>query len=191
MSDDTADVLLERVLTGDKDALTALYDMYERLAYSFAYRCTGDTNAAEEIVQDVFMKIWRTTARYESGQGKVSTWILSITRNAAIDYHRRTKRHQVSTAEEDESLVHVSDPAPGPDDLAEAAQTRQMVKRAMASLPIEQRQIVEAMYFQGHTQQEIAETFGIPPGTVKSRIRLAMVKLRSQLKSEMGVNNSV
>lgn len=192
MSDDTsASLLLERVLTGDKGALTALYDMYERLVYSFAYRCSGDASASEEIVQDVFVKIWKTTARYQPGQGKVSTWILSITRNAAIDYHRRTKRHQTGTVQGDESLVYISDPAPGPGDVAETAHTRLIIKHAMASLSTEQREIVEAMYFQGQTQQEIAHRLGIPPGTVKSRARLAMVKLRSQLQSETEVNNSV
>lgn len=189
--DVSAAMLLERVFTGDEDALTALYDMYERLVYSFAYKCIGDASGAEEVVQDVFLKIWKTTARYNMAQGKVTTWILSITRNVAIDYHRRTKRHQIDAMEGDEPLIHVSDSVPGPDDLAEAAQTRQTIKNAMASLPDEQRQIVEAIYFHGRTQKETSDILGIPPGTVKSRVRLAMTKLRSQLPSETGVNNSV
>lgn len=191
MNDDAARVLLERVLTGDKQALTELYDMFERLVYSFAYRTTGNADSAEEIVQDVFMKIWRTTTRYDSQQGKITTWILSITRNAAIDYHRRTKRHQSGLSGDEDEIVNLSDPASGPEALAEIAQDRQMIREAMASLPIEQREIIELMYFHGDTQQAIALHLGVPPGTVKSRARLAISKLRSHLESRMGVNNRV
>ena len=186
----SAELILERILAREKDALAALYDMYERLVYSFAYRCTGDASAAEEVVQDVFTKIWRTTARYQPTQGKVSTWLLSITRHAAIDYHRRTKRHQ-HTDSGDEALVQVLDPSPGPDDLAEAASTRQHIKRAISSLPSEQRQVIEHIYFLGQAQQEVADELGLSTGTVKSRVRLAMTKLRTQLQSETGVNSSV
>lgn len=191
MNDDAVVMLLERVFIGDKDALKALYDMYERLVYSFAYRTTGDADAAEEIVQDVFMKIWRTTVRYQSEQGMITTWILSITRHAAIDYHRKTKRYQVGVSSGEERLASLSDPDPGPEVIAEIDQTRQMIREALALLPNEQREIIEEVYFHGHTQQTIAAKLGIPTGTVKSRIRLAMTKLRNNLQRETGVNNSV
>lgn len=189
MSNQVSDeMLLTGILQGDKLALEQFYDRYERMVYSFAYRCTSDPLGAEEITQDVFLKLWRTTVKYDPKEGKVSTWLLMMTRNASIDYHRRQRRHQGQSAA-DEVLTVVPDASPGPDSLAELSDLRESVKSAMDTLPTDQKQVVEEMYFQGRTQQEIADALGISVGTVKSRVRLAMQKLRQQFTMErLGAN---
>lgn len=180
MSNPVSDeMLIAGILQGDRLALEQFYDRYERMVYSFAYRCTSDPPGAEEITQDVFLKLWRTTVGYDPAQGKVTTWLLMITRHASIDYHRKQRRHQGQSAS-DEVFTTVPDTSPGPDTLAELSDLRQTVKSAMDALPEGQKQVVESMYIKGFTQQEIADALGISVGTVKSRVRLAMQKLRQQ-----------
>lgn len=185
------DQLLVSVRSGDRSALAELYNRYERMVFGFAYRCTSDMAAAEEIVQDVFLKLWQTTVQYEVSQGKFSTWLLSITRNASIDYHRRNRRYE-NVNITDEVFMTVSDATPGPDELAEISDVKRAIHSALHQLPPDQRQVVEHMYFKGYTQQEIADQFSVSVGTIKSRVRLAMQKLREQLASDgMGVDNRV
>ncbi|AEJ42266.1 RNA polymerase, sigma-24 subunit, ECF subfamily [Alicyclobacillus acidocaldarius subsp. acidocaldarius Tc-4-1] len=174
------DMLLAAIARGQRDALEALYDRFERLVYSFAYRVTGDVSHAEEIVQDVFVKVWRQAHAYNPALGKVSTWLLTIARRSAIDLHRRERRQQHESGEDVFPIL--PDHGPTPDRVAEQSDLRSRIREALAKLPEEQRQVVEWMYFQGYTQNEIAERFGWSLGTVKSRARLAMQKLREELQ---------
>ncbi|KRW91321.1 RNA polymerase sigma24 factor [Alicyclobacillus tengchongensis] len=182
MNELSDDMLLSAIVEGRRDAMEELYDRFAGFVYSFAYRAVGNASAAEEIVQDVFVKVWRMADRYDASLGKVSTWLLSIARNAAIDHHRRHRRHELVQIA-DGVLPEVADDAPTPEWVAEQADIRQRVRQALSQLPLDQKQIVEMMYFRGYTQQEISECLGISLGTVKSRARLAMAKLRERLGS--------
>lgn len=190
MYDVPDEVLIGFVQDGNREALEQFYNRHERLIYSFALRCVGNSTVAEEIVQDVFLKVWRTTSRYDPGIGKVTTWLLSITRFTAIDYHRRKKSPPVSGGDSDNvAMLNYADPAPGPESTAELSQLRTTVRQAMQGLPVDQRDVIEGMYFLGKTQHEIANENGLSLGTVKSRARLAMRKLRERFTADgLGVD---
>jgi len=175
------DELLDGIAQQDRAAMTALYDRYERLVYSFAVRAVRDRSAAEEIVQDVFVKVWRSAERYDASQGKLSTWLLTIARRTAIDMHRKTQRRLVPELMEDEQLAQVHDDDAGPEAIVEAHAVRDILHEALARLPDDQRATIERMYYQGYTQREIAEAMDVPLGTVKGRIRLGLSRLKEQL----------
>lgn len=175
--------LLRLISRASEPALGELYDRYGRLVYSLALHAVGEPSLAEEITQDVFMRIWEKASTYRPEQGKVMTWMASITRNRAIDMFRRRKiRPEGNTAgwAEDDSPEL-------PDELnvegeVETLQRQHEVRAAVASLPNEQRQVLAYAFFQGYSHSEIAEILHEPLGTVKTRIRLAMQKLRQILK---------
>ncbi|MCY0901528.1 MAG: sigma-70 family RNA polymerase sigma factor [Firmicutes bacterium] len=175
------DELLDGIAQQDRAAMTALYDRYERLVYSFAVRAVRDRSAAEEIVQDVFVKVWRSAERYDASQGKLSTWLLTIARRTAIDMHRKTQRRLIPELMEDEQLAQVHDDEAGPEAIVEAHALRDIIQEALARLPDDQRATIERMYYQGYTQREIAESMDVPLGTVKGRIRLGLSRLKEQL----------
>ncbi len=176
-------LLLQRVEKGDRDAFRALYHRYANAVYSVALRVTRDPELAEEVVQDVFMKLWHKHHLYDATRGRFGTWLLSITRFAAIDRLRYENR-RFRAADEEKTVpsrveVHT---AQADHDLWELGQhLRMLVER----LPKEQRQVVELAYFQGFTHRELAEYLGIPLGTVKSRLRLALTKLRDMWQEGM------
>ncbi len=169
---------MSRVAAGDRQALGDLYARYSRLIYSFAFKMAGEGALAEDVVQDVFMRIWRGAAQYDPQRGRLASWMLQITRNRALDLLRSRGRSRPAGGAEDVALhgpQHMEDPSEG---LATAVQVRE----AMAGLSPEQRQAVDLAYFQGLTHQQIAERTGTPLGTIKSRLRLALVNLRRHLQ---------
>ncbi|MDP8904091.1 MAG: sigma-70 family RNA polymerase sigma factor [Chloroflexota bacterium] len=176
--------MLDRVASGELDALEELYDRYRALAYAVALRITGDTTAAEDAVQEAFLGAWRNAARYEEGRGSVKTWLLSIVHHRAVDTLRRRR----VTVE----LPDVEAATPGaltvPDVWGEVAGRldREEVRAALSSLPSVQREAIELAYFDGLTQQEISTRTSTPLGTVKSRMRLALVSLRRELLNQSG-----
>jgi RNA polymerase sigma-70 factor (ECF subfamily) len=158
--------------------------------YSVSLRVVGDTNVAEEVAQDVFLRVWRRPEQFDLARGKFVTWLLSVTRNRSIDEQRkrgRRWRHEFRTAGDDEEDVLPSrnerdDPA-----LATVlADERAAVRAAMEILPTEQKLAIQLAYFGGLTQQEIANKLGQPLGTVKTRIRLGMQKMRGALEQRVG-----
>lgn len=162
--------LLRRIGVGDEAALVALHRQYANLVFSMALYIVRDHATAEEVTQDVFLAIWRRAASYEAVRGTVATWLLTITRRRAIDYERRRAVRPPSvdvTATETLSLN---------DAVFDAEQFD--VRQALEQLPPEQRQILQLLYFRGLTHQEVAEHLTVPIGTVKSRVRLAMERLR-------------
>lgn len=174
--------LLAAIAARDKAAMTAFYDRYERLVYSFAVRCVTDRSAAEEIVQDVFMKVWRSADSFDAVQGKLTTWLLTITKRTAIDLHRKTQRRLSPDLVEDEQLaLFKTDEDEGPEAIVQANAMREIVSEALQALPDDQRATIERMYYQGYTQREIAEDMNVPLGTVKGRIRLGLSRLKEQL----------
>ena len=176
------EALMRLIALAQEQALGALYDRYNRLVYSMALNTTGDPGLAEEITQDVFLRVWNKAETYRSEQGKVVTWMSSITRYRAIDLLR--KRGIRPEANRFDWADGVSPDLPDSMDVeleVEVAQRRQRVRTALAQLPPEQSQALAYAFFQGYSHSQIAEVLSEPLGTVKTRIRLAMQKLRQIL----------
>ena len=161
---------------GDAAAFAALYDRHGRMAYTLAYRMMGEKQEAEDVVQEAFIKVWRSAGGYRVGRGSVRTWILSIVHNRGIDHlrsHARRGRMQ--------DKVEASAPASEPSEaFAESWKNTQQeqVREALNTLPQEQLKILELAYFSGYTHVEIAERLDLPLGTVKGRMRLGLQKIR-------------
>ncbi len=166
---------------GSREALSELYERHARYVLGLALRIVGDPDTAEEVVQDVFIKLWKKAADYDEAQAGVGTWIMRIARNRAIDELRRRGARPVSEALPDESF---DVGAPAPEELAESALRRSRVAAALASLPEKQREVILLAFFRGRTHDEIATALGQPLGTVKTRIRSAMRTLRGLLARE-------
>ena len=168
-----------RLASGDLGALDQLYEHYGAMSFSIAYRITGDRAAAEDVVQEAFLGVWRNAARYADARGTVRTWLLSIVHHRAIDAVRR--RRPTTELPETETLL------PGaltvPDTWAEVVVglDRAAVQAALARISDVQREAIELAYFSGLTQTEIAERTGVPLGTVKGRLRLGLQGLRAAM----------
>lgn len=175
--------LIRLMRQADMRAFDIFYDRYVNLVYSIAFSILGDPPLAEDVTQDVFLKIWRNLEAYDPAKAKVNTWMSRIARNRAIDVLRRQKpvQRQVSWADS-----HEREPvnAATPEDRVSQHMTKDRVRQALAQLPVEQREALALAYFQNMTQQEIADTLGEPLGTIKTRIRLGMQKLRGLLIDE-------
>ncbi|HZW03860.1 MAG TPA: sigma-70 family RNA polymerase sigma factor [Anaerolineaceae bacterium] len=181
-SDET---LLQRIADAQVDALSDLYDRYGRLVFSLALYMTGDAGMAEEITQDVFLQVWQKAGSYRSELGRATTWLTSIARHRTIDLLRRQRvRPEGSWVGLDELHPDQTiDPAAvEPEVLLRGLRGR--VRRALNDLPADQRTALALAYFQGLTQREIADMLGEPLGTVKTRIRMGMRKLRQLLIEE-------
>lgn len=181
-TDDAA--LMSQVAQSHSAALSDLYDRYGRMVFSLAFRITGSSETAEEVTQDVFVQVWRFAQHYDPQQGKLTTWLSSVTRNRAIDILRQQNVRPEGHADSlDDDLFSLNDSATEAtvEPSVELHQQQQQVRQALEKLPEEQRQCLALAYFMGMTQQEIAETLKQPLGTVKTRIRLGMIKLKDLL----------
>ncbi len=163
-----------RVAGGDAVALQELYDRYGKVIYSFAYRLTHDATLSEECVQDVFVALWRRAADFDPTRAKLTTWLFVVARNRAIELGRQKSRRP----ELRDDLEPVGS-SPDPAHLVTVADESQRVAEAMAELPEDQLAVLRLSYFDGLSHSEIAEVIGIPLGTVKGRMRLALERLRS------------
>jgi RNA polymerase sigma-70 factor (ECF subfamily) len=182
--EDTA--LLKLVAGARSEALGALYDRYGRLVYSVAFHVVGDGETAEEITQDVFVRVWEGAASYRPEVAKVSSWIISITRHRAIDELRRrgARPEKNSTPLPEENSIEFSADSlqiDGPEGIVESELQSDAIRRAVETLPPDQRRVLGLAYFRGLSHSQIAEQLGEPLGTIKSRIRIAMQKLRDVL----------
>ncbi len=166
---------------GDAGAFAGLYDRHSRAAYSLAYRMMGERQAAEDLVQDVFLKVWRGAGSYRAARGSVRTWILSIVHNRGIDQLRSSaSRRRV------QDRVEASTPRSQPSEaFAETWRNsqREQVREALRTLPPEQLKILELAYFSGYTQVEMADLLDLPLGTVKGRMRLGLQKIKDYFDS--------
>ena len=172
---------VRRMAGHDPDALAALYDRYARLMYSLVLHILGDQADAEDVVQEVFSQAWQQASRYEASRGTVAAWLVTMTRSRAIDRLRARRSRPDSEAADEKQLRDLMDPGV-PHDLR--VLTREEVGRlrnAMARLPALQRLAVEMAYFEGLSQSEIAARLGEPLGTIKTRVRLALLKLREAM----------
>jgi len=179
------ETLIRLVAHARADALSELYDRYSRLVFSLALNLIGDRATAEEVTLDVFIRIWQKAETYRPEQAKVSTWLTSIARHRSIDMLRRhgsrPEQHSLSWAEISPEAAPSVD---APEKAAELALQQQRVRAALGQLPADQKQVLTLAYFRGYTHREIAEALGQPLGTVKTRIRLAMQRLRDMLQEE-------
>lgn len=177
------DELILLVARRQEQALGAIYDRYGRLVYAVALRITGDRQTAEEVVQDVFQNIWNSAAGFQSNVGSLSSWLMGITRHRAIDATRSRRerarnREQELTPEVDSGAAGRVE---GPEDEVARRLLREQVRSALGALPSTQRHAIELAYFGGLTRNEIAERLGEPVGTIKTRLRLGLLKLRDLL----------
>lgn len=179
--------LLAGIARRDEPSLAALYDRYHLLAFSLALRVVNDRGRAEDVVQDAFLSVWRKAASYVEGRGSVKTWLTSIVRNRAIDLVRARRE---SDGDDGAVLLALRDPRPGVVEQVTANLDRDTLRGVIAELPTEQRQAIAMAYFEGRSHSEIAEVTGLPLGTVKSRIRLGMHRLKGLL-IEAGMAPSV
>lgn len=161
--------------------IEALYDQYGGVAFAFAYRLLGERGLAEDVVQEAFLNIWRQGTAYDAARGSARTWVLTIVHHRAIDQIRSMRTRNRADTEIKDAL-----PLPSHEDTwATVAQTleTERVRNAMARLPPEQRQVVDLVYYGGFTHQQVADRVGVPLGTVKGRLRLALEKLRDLLRA--------
>jgi RNA polymerase sigma-70 factor (ECF subfamily) len=180
----TDEELLLGIAQGDEQALGVLYDRYGGRAIGLAYRIVGERGAAEDVVQEAFLSIWRRAISYEQGRGRAQHWLLAIVHNRAIDRVRSAAGRRGTDTPLDlvDRVLTLDDPWHGIDGLVQ----REELRLWLASLPDTARRTLELAYFEGYMQREIAEMMGVPVGTVKARIRSALRKVR-ELAEAQGV----
>ena len=177
--------LISLVGQGDAEAFATLYDRHSRPAYSLAYRMMGEKQAAEDLVQDAFLKLWRLATSYRADRASVRTWLLSIVHNRGVDQLRSLASRR-RTQEKIEASAPKSQPSEA---FAESWRNsqRDQVREALSTLPSEQVKVLELAYFSGYTHVEIAELLDVPLGTVKGRMRLGLQKIRDYFGSQDAV----
>jgi RNA polymerase sigma-70 factor (ECF subfamily) len=174
--------LISEVGQGDAQAFATLYERHLRAAYSLAYRMMGEKQAAEDLLQEAFLKLWCGAASYRAERGSVRTWLLSIVRNRDIDQLR-----SLASGRRTQEKIEAFAPKSQPNDAF--AQTwrnlqREQVREVLKTLPSEQSKVLELAYFSGYTHVEIAEFLDLPLGTVKGRMRLGLKKIRNYFDSQ-------
>lgn len=175
--------LMAQLAQGEVDALEVLYDRYSTLVFSLGLRILRDPQLAEDVVQEVFIRLWRRPASYDPARGRFVSWLMSVSRNRALDEQRRVSR-RMRAEETDDDPAHelpTNDRFDDPQAGVLLDELRRRVREAMTRLPPAQRQVIELAYFGGLTQVEIAQRTGEPLGTVKTRVRLGMNKLRAAI----------
>ena len=176
-------MLLERITKGDEDALSDLYDIYSRLVYSLILKIVKNREEAEDLMQSLFIKIWHKASFFDKTKGNVYSWITAMARNSAIDrirskHYRNTKNN---IDELDEYMTSGSNEEITGLDYAIIKERSEIVSKALKIIPEEQSLVIELAYFQGLTQSEMAEELNIPLGTVKTRMRQALIKMEKIL----------
>ena len=176
------DELVELVAQKDAGALEALYERYGRAAYSLARRILTEETLAQDVVQEVFLSLWRDARRFDAGRGTVATYLLSMTHHRAVDVVRREenlRRWRTS----DEGLELEADPKVRVEDEVLTSERRAEVRAALKELPAAQREALLLAYFGGYTQREVAALVGVPLGTVKTRMAAGMRKMKEALQN--------
>jgi RNA polymerase sigma-70 factor (ECF subfamily) len=166
---------MQRIAQADQSALSILYQRYGSLIYSLALRVLQNSGVAEEVTQDVFLEVWNRPQIWDPTKGRLSSWMLTITRYTAIDRLRKDRRHPEATAPLDEQSDLLSTIGQTDDALW---QDGQMLRSLLSQLPAEQAKVIDLAFFQGLTHSELAQTLNLPLGTIKTRVRLGLQKLR-------------
>jgi RNA polymerase sigma-70 factor (ECF subfamily) len=174
-------VLIRRIAVGDQAAMAALYDATSRLVYSLILRILGDPSTAEEVLLDAYTQVWRQAANYDCDRGTPLAWLMTIGRSRALDRLRAGwQEHQ--RREPLDAVNNAASQTANPEEATATDERRRLVGAALTSLAPEQREVIELAYYSGLSHSEIALQIGLPLGTVKTRIRLGMNKLREQLR---------
>jgi RNA polymerase sigma-70 factor (ECF subfamily) len=178
--------LINRLRSGDQSALATLYDESSPLVYGLIFRILGNTADAEEVTLDVYKQIWKTARDYDPARGSVLAWIVMLARTRAIDRQRHAStRTRVEQPMEDSGRWRAT--SPGPEEQMAASETQRRLRLALGALADEQREAIELAFFSGLTHSELSAHLGAPLGTVKTRIRQGMLKLRRELdETEFG-----
>ena len=177
--------LLERIAAKDKDALNILYNRYMTPVYSLSLHMLKQPPLAEEVTQDVFLNIWLKAASFNASRGNPRSWIMSVTHHRVVDVIRARRRtYTLSDPEGYETLERLPSSEPSVETQVTQSLDRERIVRALATLPDNQREVIELAYFQGYSQSEMAELLSQPLGTIKTRVRLAMQKLRMTLQED-------
>ncbi len=177
--------LMDLVREGDTRAFEVVFDRHGGVAFSLAYRMCGRRALAEDIVQEAFLSLWRTGARYDRTRGSVRSWVLSAVHNRAIDAFRRESIREGKTVADDGLSERIEEPIRTADEVERRDEAHQ-IRAALDSLPDEQRRVIELAYFGGFSHSEIAELLSLPAGTVKGRMRLGLSKLRLVITDPIG-----
>jgi len=174
--------VLQRIGARDTAALAELYDRHSRLVFGLALRIVRDRQEAEEILQETFLRVWTRAEIYDARIGAPLPWIVRVARNCALD---RLRARRVRAGVNAPAIVEAAAPDSGlqtPEAAAMDAERRQTLTGALADIPAEQRQLIEAAFFEGYSHSELAQRFGLPLGTVKTRIRAGMIAMRKRLE---------
>jgi len=174
-----------QVVQGDELALAHLYDASSPLVYGLALRILGDAGAAEEVTLDVYLQVWKQANRFDSVRGRVSTWLMTMARSRAID-KLRGRAQELSQGKTLDAVAETQSENLDPEQSATVAQQQAQVRKALSTLSAEQRQAIELAFFNGLSQSEIALKVNEPLGTIKTRIRNGMLKLRELLQPYSG-----
>ena len=162
-------------------ALSTLYDRYSRTVYGVGLKILGDRSSAEELVQDVFLKVWRSSSTFDPSRGSFSTWLYRVTRSCALDLYRKRASRVRQVPDGDPHIAAIKDTSDGPQEVVDESWLSWRVSRALEVLEGPHREVIELAYFRGLSQREISEHTGMPIGTVKTRTASAFRSLRGEL----------
>lgn len=171
--------LLERIAAGSASAFEMIYDRHSGAAFGLAYRILNDQGAAEDVVQDAFLSVWRQAGGYGASRGAVRSWLLSIVHHRAIDYVRHRHDERKQDVDDITAIVDTVDTS----EQARLNVEGEQLRAAIQELPVDQRKSIALAYFGGYTHDEIARLLGVPLGTVKGRLRIGLQKLRNHLRA--------
>ncbi|MFN7930443.1 MAG: sigma-70 family RNA polymerase sigma factor [Blastocatellia bacterium] len=176
--------LLTGIACGDQDAFASFYDQTQRLVFGLTLRILQDRGLAEEVTSDVFMQVWRQAANFEMMRGTPLSWLMTITRTRSID-RLRASSYLRQESELPDTITEHHAPADSPEQASVYAEQQRLVRAALAQLTAEQRVLIEAAYFEGLSQSELAEKFALPLGTVKTRVRTGLLLLKKYLPATL------
>ena len=174
--------LMALIVSGDTAAYEMLYDRYSSMVMGLALRMTGDRAMAEDVVQETFWRVWSKADSFDNQRGAFTSWFFGIARNLSVDMLRRRTMRPQQTDETESMIELIADPKADVAEIALLGAKHQQVRAAVATLPVEQRYVIEMAFFNGMTRQEIAQATGEPLGTIHTRARLALQKLREELR---------
>jgi len=180
--------LLGEIARGDRDAFARFYDLHASLVHTFALRILRERSEAEDLVQDVFLQVWRQAQAYSSDRGTVEAWLITMTRSRGID-KLRSRRRRDEMVRPAETMDRLPEPV-APESATGPAEARATLGGALGDLPAAQRRVLELAYFNGLTQSEIAAQLGEPLGTVKTRMRSGLERLRGALSARSGAERA-
>lgn len=179
--DELSDERLMDHLAGQEEvgaALSALYDRYSRTVFGVGVKLLGDRSLAEELVQEVFLRVWRSSHTFDSSRGSFSTWLYRVTRNLASDSYRKRIRRVNPLSDKDSYISATRDSSPGPQEIVDDSWLSWRISRALEELDASHREVIELAYYQGLSQREISRRTGVALGTVKTRTSRALKRLR-------------